>query len=591
MHLRHSSDPSLEIYTPRGCTVVYSTRNPFEPGKARPPADPVVRLTRECSALRLRLATAERRERSSPYGPLTAPAESRTPPSARFELSLETAYARRDAARSHIQIEIMKLAERYKALQETLREMQETLRTKDKEIEALRQERDRLVAERDQARVEGDQARTERDQERMKNQRAPTPMAPTTMALTPVAPIPIVPTPMVHTPMENGVGENREQNGAQFNNRRRGRTPSRSRGPRRIENAPPPPPPPPPPVPQKPQAIMDAEQIARTRSMDVFMTKTDNWSGAQVIQSVEDLNAEINHFAASATETCAFAKRTKTCSPPPSSDTGPLQDEESASWLGAAFVQALSTRDHTQDPILVQLALQSSIAICCARSLSLFCVGFPSKLDALLSRVLTHMQDSEPQATSARWRALTHRSIRMLYPGLEEYAITELVATMLRWSSTIFALAGSSPTLEPSPALVPSTQLRRIAEAVYRLARVTREEILSTGFEVVLVDSGETFNEGAMSNKMKHYEEVIAADDSEIVQSQSTVRSGGGRANGADTGKVLCTTELGLRCVTRKSKSGSAASEDNVEEPFESRILLLPKVVLDSALDALDRGQ
>lgn len=394
MHLRHSSDPSLEIYTPRGCTVVYSTRNPFEPGKARPPADPVVRLTRECSALRLRLATAERRERSSPYGPLTAPAESRTPPSARFELSLETAYARRDAARSHIQIEIMKLAERYKALQETLREMQETLRTKDKEIEALRQERDRLVAERDQARVEGDKARTERDQERMKNQRAPTPMAPTTMALTPVAPIPIVPTPMVHTPMENGVGENREQNGAQFNNRRRGRTPSRSRGPRRIENAPPPPPPPPPPVPQKPQAIMDAEQIARTRSMDVFMTKTDNWSGAQVIQSVEDLNAEINHFAASATETCAFAKRTKTCSPPPSSDTGPLQDEESASWLGAAFVQALSTRDHTQDPILVQLALQSSIAICCARSLSLFCVGFPSKLDALLSRVLTHMQDS-----------------------------------------------------------------------------------------------------------------------------------------------------------------------------------------------------
>ena len=139
---------------------------------------------------------------------------------------------------------------------------------------------------------------------------------------------------------------------------------------------------------------MDAEQIARTRSMDVFMTKTDNWSGAQVIQAVEDLNAEINQFAASATETCAFAKRGKARSPPPSSDTGPVQDEESAPWLGAAFVQALSARDHTQDPILVQLALQASVAICCARSLSLFCVGFPSKLDALLSRVLTHMQAS-----------------------------------------------------------------------------------------------------------------------------------------------------------------------------------------------------
>lgn len=367
MHLRHNSDPSLEIYTARGCTVVYPLRTRFEPGEATPLADPIARLTRECSALRLRLATAERRERSSPRGPSTAPVQARTPPSARFELSLETAYARRDAVRSHIQIEIMKLADRYKALQETLREMQETLRTKDKEIETLKQERDRLVAERDQARVERDQARTERDQERVKNQR---------------------------TPAENGVGENREQNGVQYNNRRRGRTPSRSKGPRRIENAPPPPPPPPPPVPQKPQAIMDAEQIARTRSMDVFMTKTDNWSGAQVIQAVEDLNAEINHFAASATETCAFAKRGKARSPPPSSDTGPLQDEESAPWLGAAFVQALSARDHTQDPILVQLALQASVAICCARSLSLFCVGFPSKLDALLSRVLTHMQAS-----------------------------------------------------------------------------------------------------------------------------------------------------------------------------------------------------
>ncbi|KAH9838506.1 uncharacterized protein C8Q71DRAFT_807439 [Rhodofomes roseus] len=555
MHVRHHSDPALEIYTPRGGAVVYSTRPRFESGEFTPLADPVARLTRECSALRLRLATAERRERSAPFGPLTAPVQPRTPPSARFELALETAYARRDAARSHIHIEIMKLAERYKALQETLREMQENLRTKDREIETLRQERDRLVAERDQVRVERDQARTERDEERMKNQR--------------VSP-------------ESGVVENREQNGVQHPNRRRSRTPSRSRAPRRIENAPP--------VPQKPQAVMDAEQIARTRSMDVFMTKTDNWSGAQVIQAVEDLNAEINQFAASATETCAFTKRMKARAPPPTSDTGPLQDEESAPWLGAAFVQALSTRDHTQDPILVQLALQASIVTCCARSLSLFCVGFPSKLDALLSRVLTHMQSSEPQATSARWRALTHRSIRMLYPGLEEYAITELVATMLRWSSTVFALAGSSPTTEPSPALVPSTQLRRIAEAVYRLARVTREEILSTSFEVVLVDSGEPFEEGSMSNKMRDYEECII-DDATSVQSYSSGRSSGARAGGANNGRVLCTTELGLRCVTRKSRRASTASEDNVEEPFEDRILLTPKVVLNSALEAIDRGQ
>ena len=70
----------------------------------------------------------------------------------------------------------------------------------------------------------------------------------------------------------------------------------------------------------------------------------------------------------------------------------PEEAAEIAPWLGASFAKVLVTRDHEQDPVLVQLALQASIATCCARSLSLFCVGFPSKLDGLLSRVYSHMQ-------------------------------------------------------------------------------------------------------------------------------------------------------------------------------------------------------
>ena len=72
---------------------------------------------------------------------------------------------------------------------------------------------------------------------------------------------------------------------------------------------------------------------------------------------------------------------------------GPTQDMlDSVPWLGPAFARILAVRDHAQDPMLVQLALQASVATCCARSLSLFCVGFPSKLDGLLSRVFSHVQ-------------------------------------------------------------------------------------------------------------------------------------------------------------------------------------------------------
>ncbi|EED77107.1 predicted protein, partial [Postia placenta Mad-698-R] len=454
-----------------------------------------------------------------------------------------------DTARTQLQTEVMKLAERYKALEKTLREMQETLRTQDKEIEALRQERDRLIAERDQA-------RSERDQERAKGQ--------------------IV---TDESRSDNGVVQ--MSNTGERKNRHRSRSRSRPQV-HRME--------PIPPVPATPRVSADAEQFARARSMDIFLTKTDSWSGAQVIQAVEDLNTEINQFAASATEACVFAKRMKSRNTPPNEDPSAMQEEENAPWLGEAFARVLGTRDHAQDPILVQLALQASIATCCARSLSLFCVGFPSKLDALLSRVLTYMQSAEPQATSARWRALTHRTIRMLYPGLEEYAITELVATMLRWSATVFALAGSSPAGEHTPPLVLSTQLRRIADAVYKLARVTREEILSTGFEVVLVESGEEFEDGKMTNKMRDYEEYLADDHGHAGARPDGYAGGDRKVNGDQGQVVLCTTELGLRCITRKTSKGAASDEDAQDDLFENRMLLLPKVVLNSGVDAIGRA-
>ena len=96
------------------------------------------------------------------------------------------------------------------------------------------------------------------------------------------------------------------------------------------------------------------------------MTKTDGWSGAQVIQAVEDLNAEITHFAASATETCVFDRRPSLSSRSrgrSSSESMAVSSRnvneamELAPWLGPGMTKILATHDHTQDPLLVQLAL------------------------------------------------------------------------------------------------------------------------------------------------------------------------------------------------------------------------------------------
>lgn len=124
--------------------------------------------------------------------------------------------------------------------------------------------------------------------------------------------------------------------------------------------------------------------------------------------------------------------------------------------------------------------------------------------------------------------------------------------------------------------------MRRIAEAVYKLAKVTREEILSTSFEVILADPGSAFEEVMMVNAFTD---------------QRTSPNGNGKANGKangkgdGVGKVLCTTELGLKCITKKAKTitGDESETSTVKgvDPFDKRVLLPPKVMLDSAVDAL----
>lgn len=169
---------------------------------------------------------------------------------------------------------------------------------------------------------------------------------------------------------------------------------------------------------------------------------------------------------------------------------------------------------------------------------------------------------AEVQSTSSRWRALTHRHIQELHPRLEEYAVNDLVDTIFRWSSDIFIISGCSNPQKTSCSLEGlrarfGAQVRRIANAVYKLAKITREEIMSTNFDVVAVEHGHSFDQNEMTDVFEDY--------------------------GTPIGAVLCTTDLGLSCSARKS--ASATAQDGY---VERRLLLRPKVVLESVADVLD---
>lgn len=301
------------------------------------------------------------------------------------------------------------------------------------------------------------------------------------------------------------------------------------------------------------------EGQARTRSSEIYMTRTDSWSGAQVLQAVHDINSEILQFAASATELCTFDKDSR-----PSSSRCIQAMHETSSRLGPNLARILSNRDHSQDPILVQLALQGCVSTAIARALSSFCIGFPAKSDTVLSQVYSRMAVAEPQPTSSKWRALTHRHIQALYPTLADHAINDLCDTILRWSSDIFIIAGCQSYETASTSCRDGLRARfgdqvlRIARSVTKLGRVTREDIMSTSFDVVAANQNDPYNPNDMSDAFGDY--------------------------GASRGAILATMELGLRCTTRLRQIELSEADARLEQ----RMLLLPKVVLESVLDVLD---
>ncbi|KAH9484102.1 hypothetical protein JR316_0003582 [Psilocybe cubensis] len=344
------------------------------------------------------------------------------------------------------------------------------------------------------------------------------------------------------------------------------------------------------------------EERARLRSAETYMSRIDNWDGAQVLQAVLDINSEILQFAASATETCKFLS-----SPSPQTPKLAQAIQDTSARIGPNITSIISSREHSQDPLLVQLALQGCLSLCIARALNSFCIGFPSKSDAVLSQIYTHMHLTEPQPTSAKWRALTHQHIHSIYPTLTDYSVNELSDTILRWCADIFFIANghsfspSSPTIQspsssppisisPPVSIVSQTtsahlrvlyldQIRRISRAVLRLASITREEIMSTSFEVTIADPSGTFDDREMVDAFGEY--------------------------GESHGLILVTMELGLKCVTRVAPGLELPDLcDNTEghggnngmllngkdgSMLESRVLLQPKVVLESVLEVIDR--
>ncbi|KAI9461660.1 hypothetical protein BJY52DRAFT_1259332 [Lactarius psammicola] len=531
---------NIQVQVPKGTTVeLFALRKPFaslisssKDGTLQrahslpPPPSQSDNLARGRAAARRRRggdqsSPSVSTERSSIGKPNHSPQPSRVEPSNAIVASVRSEL---DATRSELtrcQSDAIKLAEKYRILERALQDAKDALRSRDKQIEDLKRERDFAMADR---RSRGPVRDFDRRALRYDARRSSG----------------------TRSPSSRTAYDSDHDHDLDDLSLMKSASPFRGRG-RRNKSLPP--------VPRVVTTTYD--DGCPPPGLEVFLTKTDSCSGAQVLQAVQDLNTEIIQLAAGATENVTLQGRDKM----PQARMNQANKGVS-SRLGAAFAGLLVLRDHSDEPALLQFGLQACVATCVARLLGVFCVGLPLATNELFLQLHTRLHAIEPQATSSRWRALTLTHLRVLNPRLEEAAVNDFITQILRAWADVLVLCGCAPSELTLDALRSryGAQTQRVVRSACALARVLHEEIMSTNFEVILAKQGHDFDTSCMANAFGTF----------------------GEASGA----VLCSTELGLRCSTKKN--ARAAADGLVEGTVDQTMLLLPKVILEGVADLLD---
>lgn len=151
--------------------------------------------------------------------------------------------------------------------------------------------------------------------------------------------------------------------------------------------------------------------------------------------------------------------------------------------------------------------------------------------------------------------------MRVLTPNIDELAVNDIVDNSMKGIANILCAAGYGEADAQFQDLEAKygSQLKHIAERASKVALMIREGTMSTDYQVMFVDSSRTFNATWMENLYEGF--------------------------GASQGLVLCTTEIGLQSVTSRKREGRNIDENAIEK----RVVLKPKVVLESVVQILDR--
>ncbi|KAI0367125.1 hypothetical protein BV20DRAFT_950927 [Pilatotrama ljubarskyi] len=303
-------------------------------------------------------------------------------------------------------------------------------------------------------------------------------------------------------------------------------------------------------------------RTAELKEAQTYLSKVDDVTDSEVVRLVERINSQIFQTAAKIADDCQGYYGMQKESAIAEAAVSRL---EKSSLLAPHLPRTLYTKDHSEDPILVQIALQVALSSFLYHLASPWSTSF-EKQTAFLHSIYAEMCKHEPQSVFGRWRAMTLTHMRALIPA-QSKVVSMACSRLIEHVCDVLLACGVDSSPDEAHCLVKERYgkaLKQIIVHVLDFRRIAGERIVSRDLEVVVAGPSEPFAPESMEDEWAHPK-----------HREGAVRS---------TGPVFGTTHLGLIKQERKAETGKVAEEGDTVRRV---VLVKPKVMLESTLEGL----
>ncbi|KAF9045132.1 hypothetical protein BJ165DRAFT_1475475 [Panaeolus papilionaceus] len=300
------------------------------------------------------------------------------------------------------------------------------------------------------------------------------------------------------------------------------------------------------------------EQLKRTEEQmrglehysKTFLTMEDKFSGADVLKMVEALNAEIfqaSAYLAGLVEDVPKEQMKRVKWPQCVSQEAYKTIQKR---VGPALMDFIEEKgpDNRRDPLALQLAFQAILVWWATYMVNTFADGVVGSEIGLLYK---YIRETEPQAVSARWRAITSEKMGKLMKPTFTNFITYAIGGILKMGGATFPPGGRN-------ALAVQESILQIEKVWKQIKAAGKEGIISCEVDLAYSDPGSPFDPATMEDS---YQEEGMYSPSDMVDVT-----------------VLCPVAVGLKRSWAKRSDGGQSS-------LQDEILLKPKVVLSSVFN------